>query len=330
MSCQSHAYDMQMMIDKHLQPTYQNLAEQTKELTTVANQYCENPNGANLDSLKEASRDAFLAWQAAQHIRFGPVLAFSRDRRFEFWPDKRGTVRKQLYNLVNDPVIHDKGFDIAKKSVAVQGFSALEQLLYVDSKDNAKTNCVLIVKITDNLHVMATDIYNDWSTDSNSFVELFKNPGKDNYIYRSDVELAGELINTLYTQLEVIITRKLDLPLGSSLDKARGKRSEAWRSEGALDAILANMKACHEFYQYSFAPQLRGNPLHQNIVEAFEAAQETLEEIDVPLMQAVAIEDQRILVQQLRQELSLLKKLMANDLADTLGISLGFNSLDGD
>lgn len=328
-SSQAYAYDMQLMLEKHLLPSYQELAEHTNELSIAANRYCSTEKGVDLEAMQRATKHAFLAWQAAQHIRFGPVLAFSRDRRFEFWPDKRGTVRKQLHDLINDPAIHADDFDIAQKSVAVQGFSALEQLLFSDSVKD-KSHCLVIIKITNNLQAMANGVLAEWQTSSTPFVNLFLNPGEDNYIYRSESALAGELINTLYTQLEVMVTRKLDRPLGSSIEKARGKRAEGWRSQSALVAMSANLKACHEFYRYSFAPQLEANPLHEEIESAFMVSQATLEEIDMPLSQAVSNAEQRVLVERLKQELSQVKKLVASDLADTLGIALGFNSLDGD
>ena len=329
MSSQSYAYNMQDMLDKHLLPTYENLAEQTAELNQTANSYCVNPSSAGLESLKAKTRDTFLAWQAAQHIRFGPVLAFSRDRRFDFWPDKRGTIRKQLYELVNGSALEAEDFDITHKSVAVQGLSTLEQLLNPKS-DDAEVNCFLVASITQNLHTMANDLASEWASSSTPFVDLFLNPGEDNYIYRSESELGGELINTLYTQLEFMVTRKLDLPLGSSMGKARGKLSEGWRSHSSLAALSANLNACHEFYRYSFAPQLKANPLDEKIESAFKQVQATLEEIDIPLSQAVSDAEKRLLVVRLKQELTQLKNLVASDVADILGIALGFNSLDGD
>tara|TARA_R110002096_G_scaffold65068_2_gene158557 strand:- start:257 stop:1282 length:1026 start_codon:yes stop_codon:yes gene_type:complete len=329
MSSQSHAYDMHVMIEKHLIPTYRNLAEHTNKLNITASKYCSNPRGVDRETMQRVANESFLAWQKAQHIRFGPVLAFSRDRRFEFWPDKRGTIRKQLYNLYNSSALSASDFDITQKSVAIQGFSALEQILYSKSEDN-DAQCRLITKITGNLQTMANDILAEWTSGSSSYVELFLNPGQDNYLYRSEAELAGELINALYTQLEIIITRKLDLPLGSSIDEARGKRSEGWRSQSALMAISENLNACHEFYRYSFASQLVGQPLHQEIEMAFESSRTALGNIDVPLSQAVDNAEKRILVVRLKEQLSQLKKLLASDLTDTLEISLGFNSLDGD
>ncbi len=72
------------------------------------------------------------------------------------------------------------------------------------------------------------------------------------------------------------------------------------------------------------------NPLDDQIESAFKQAYATLEEIDMPLLQAVSDSEKRLLVVRLKQELSQLKNLVASDVADILGISLGFNSLDGD
>src|SRR3546814_15924402 len=46
-----------------------------------------------------AYHNAMDAWTAVQHLRFGPSLLFLRYDRIEFWPDKRGVVRRHLSQL---------------------------------------------------------------------------------------------------------------------------------------------------------------------------------------------------------------------------------------
>src|SRR3546814_21005019 len=76
------------------------------------------------------------AWTAVQHLRFGPSLLFLRYDRIEFWPDKRGVVRRHLSQLLSEQdaeALQTRTF--ANGSVAVPGFPALERLLFARDDD---------------------------------------------------------------------------------------------------------------------------------------------------------------------------------------------------
>ena len=105
--------------------------ESTKALDETARSFCGNPEPAGFESLRAGFQRSMDAWQAVRYIRFGPVELFLRHHRFQIWPDRRNSVGKQLGRLIDkaDPKVDDpKKF--AQASVAVQGLSALERLLY--------------------------------------------------------------------------------------------------------------------------------------------------------------------------------------------------------
>ena len=325
----ARAYDFQAVTDRHVLPTYRNLAERTAELDAAARAYCAGPSGSALAHLQAGYRGAFLAWQGAQHLRFGPVQYLSREYRFELWPDERGAVGRHLGQLLDDPALQQPDFDISQKSVAVQGFSAMERLLFAGTTPDA-TACRLVVAIAANLRDMAEGIVSDWSTGDDPYVRYFAVPAPGNPLFASEAELAGRLLNSLHTELELIVAQKLARPLDKSLDRARGKRAEGWRSRTGLPAIAANLAACHALYRHAFAPELADASPDPQIEAAFAQAGSTLERLQMPLADAVADPGQRALVEQLQAELSALKQLLARDLTAALGLSLGFNSLDGD
>lgn len=328
-SAQLQAYDFQRVAEKHVLPVYQNLEKETIKLDEAAKSSCNKKDRKSLKILQHTSKEAFLAWQGAQHLRFGPIQFLSREHRFAFWPDKRGTIGKQLSELLQNPALAKQDFDLTQKSIALQGFSALEYLIFDDSvlDDN---RCVLVTAITRNLRNMSKGVKEDWIAGNDSYLKYFENPNSKNLIYKTESELASELLNSFYTQLELIIKQKLGRPLGSDLEKARGRLAEAWRSENALPAINANLKAVYDLYQCTFAPELASDPLQNKIEIAFQNVFAALEKITVPLSAAVANSDQRIEVEKLRKELSQVKHLVTRDMASQLDLSLGFNSLDGD
>ena len=325
----ARAYDFQAIADRHVLPTYRSLAERTAELDLAARAYCARPSDLALAHLQAGYRGAFLAWQGAQHLRFGPVQYLSREYRFELWPDERGAVGRHLGQLLDDPALQQPDFDISQKSVAVQGFSAMERLLFAGTPPDT-TACRLVVAIAANLRDMADGIVGDWSTGDTPYIRYFADPAPGNPLFANKAELAGRLLNSLHTELELIITQKLARPLDKGQEKARGKRAEGWRSQTGLPAIAANLGACHALYRQAFAPELADASPHPQIEAAFAQAGSTLEKLQMPLAEAVADPGQRALVEQLQAELSALKQLLARDLAAALGLSLGFNSLDGD
>jgi hypothetical protein len=323
------AYDFKQVANSHIVPIYQQLEQATAPLANATQAYCESPNSANQAALKQQFSQGFLAWQGAQHLRFGPVQYLMREHRFALWPDKRGSVAKHLRRTLNSPVLQATDFNISQQSVAVQGFSAFEYLLYQSGKPSAN-ECRLMQAIAANLGSMSNSLLADWVSGEHPHRDYFASPGSDNLVYESEEELAGILLNSLYTELELIVTQKLARPLDEQLDTAKPKRAEAWRSQNALPAIAANLTAIEALYQSAFAPKLGERPLAATIAEAFKASREQLTAIGLPLSKAVADSAEREQVLKLQRQLSQLKGLIGRDMAAALNLSLGFNSLDGD
>lgn len=337
----AQAYDFRRLADEHIVPRYQALTTDSRALEQALHSACQTPSDSTLHSTQAAYRRAFGRWQAVQHIRFGPIQYLAREHRYQLWPDKRNSVSKHLSQLLAEPQLLTSELDISQKSVAVQGFSALEQLLFQRETLDAYS-CRVAGAITANLSAMSANLLSNWTTGDAAYSNYFHLPtGDDDNIYETDSELASEILNSLYTQLERMTTQKLDLPLGDSSAKARGRRAEGWRSETSRSALAHNLEAVQAIYNLTYAPVLnhsqdnsqgvsKESALATNIENAFSRARAALELITMPLSQAVSDPEQRQHLLQLRQALSQLKQLIAQDLAQSLNLSLGFNSLDGD
>ena len=323
------AYDFKALAAQHIIPSYAELAGRTQQLDRAISAHCAKPGPQSLDAAQHSFREAFLAWQSAQHLRLGPIQYLSREHRLQLWPDKRGTVGRHTRALLDDPELLASGFEISSKSVAVQGFSALEQLLF-DAQPAHPQACVLMQAISANLSAIASDLLHDWRDGEQAYASYLADPGPLNPLFENEAELAGQLLNSLHTQLELIQTQKLGRPMGESPDKARGRRAEAWRSSRSLAAIERNLMACRSLYRLAFAPELHDAELAQQIEHAFGAVIFHLNEVDGSLDQAVEQPQQWQHLQRLLQTLEGLRTLIGRDMAAQLGLSLGFNSLDGD
>ena len=71
------------------------------------------------------------AWARAQLIKTGPLSLFLRYERFAYWPEARNVTQRMLDALIasNDPK-ELAPETLVRDSVAAQGLTALERLLY--------------------------------------------------------------------------------------------------------------------------------------------------------------------------------------------------------
>jgi len=318
------------VVREHILIGYERLEKSTAALERSAAGFCKKIDDTSLSQLKGAYLQAMYDWQSMQHIRFGPVDFLLRYYRFQTWPDKRGAVVKHIHRLLQTEdknSLEEKVF--AQGSTAVQGFSALERLLY-SGRNLSGYSCDLIVAISHNLHIMTTGIIHDWQQPPARYLQQFISASNGNDYFESDEEVTALLLNNLYTQLQFIVDQKLDRPLGSSVETARGKRAESWKSSQSLEHIRLNLAATASLFEYGFAPRLGDDQLKQEIAEGFQSSLKALEAIGLPLHMAVSDPNERKQVEALRKQVSQLKGMISVKLTQELGIPLGFNSLDGD
>lgn len=123
----------QVLIEQHILPRYRALASATAELAERTERFCGAPEESGLASVRAGFHAAADAWQAVQHLRFGPVELFLRSRRCAFWPDPRDTVGRGMAPILAEQdrqAISAESF--AAGNVAIQGLPALERLLFDD------------------------------------------------------------------------------------------------------------------------------------------------------------------------------------------------------
>lgn len=333
-----HANDdaaLMRIADEHIVPGYAELAARSENLADVLNGYCAAPNADALNQARMAYAQSYRAWQAMQHVRFGPVQWLNREYRFQLWPDKRGSVRRHLDTLLASADADELNPErFAAGSVAVQGYSALERLLWddVDALQSGSRACAVVHAIGVNLRDMTQNLHADWVRPDGHRV-LFVSATQGNATYASRDELMGKLLNSLVTQLQWMQETKLGRPLGEGKKRVRPQQAEAWRSGETLHALAANMRGASALYQVAFAPQLNPqSPLAAEIATDFAEAQRILNDLGLEHDIAALLND-AVHVQQLealQSHIARLRERIGGEMATTLGLALGFNSLDGD
>lgn len=331
------------LVDQHIVPRYQQLAEAAVRLDERSRAFCAAPDQAGLADVRAHFQRAMDAWMGVQHVRVGPVELYLRYNRFQLWPDKHNTAERQLSKALAEPdaaqLAEDK-FPYA--SVALQGLSAYERLIYDDTSDVARFGsaeqpaytCRLLEAIAHNLDRMAADVLREWTAAKPSYREIVLEAEHGNSYFGSSEEFSARMLNNLYTSLQFIVDQKLMLPLGASPAEANPRRAESWRSRRSLRNIVLNLEAAESLYMTGYSTLLKTDAqkvlLDRDIRRSFARALQAARAIEQPLYDALQSPAQRPGLERLLAATSELKRLLGGPLPPALGLSLGFNSLDGD
>ncbi|MEO0342346.1 MAG: imelysin family protein [Pseudomonadota bacterium] len=309
--------NLEDLVGDHIMFGYETLVESAVALDTAAQTNCL-PESVELRS---AYQSAFDAWMGVSHLRFGPSEVEQRAFALAFWPDPRGSTPKTLASLMRDEdTVVDEPEDFATVSVAARGFYALEFLLYDDQfigTEKVEYRCRLIQAIAHDILRNASAILSDWA---NEYAALLAAP--NNETYRTREEALRQLFTALATGLEFTSLQRLERPMGT-FDRPRPNRAEARRSGRSLRNVVLSLEASQELARY-FVGQ------GSKIDLAFDDAINTALELDDPTFAGVADISGRLRVESLKLKIDDIRKDLAFEVGETLGIAAGFNALDGD
>lgn len=310
-------------VDEHVLPGYRALAKEAAALDAVAARDC-NPASA---TLRKAYNATFDAWMAVAHLRFGPSEAENRAFSLAFWPDTRGAIRETLVQMIDaeNPAVDDPEA-FAQISVAGRGLFALEAMLYDETlpQDAPEYSCRLTQAIADDIARTAADLQAAWTDE---YADLLRNPGPENPVYYSESESIRELYGALMTGLEFTIDQRLARPLGT-FERPRPRRAEAWRSGRSLRNVTRSVEATGALAQILARglPEDQRAALDMAIVEALEEA----DGLQDPAFKGVSDPTGRLRIEVLRNSIADFRDTARDTIGTSLGVSPGFNSLDGD
>ncbi|WP_299666317.1 imelysin family protein [uncultured Ruegeria sp.] len=307
--------------ETHILPRFAQLANATENLATTAQTDCDPAS----DGLRAAYGAAFDSWISVSHLRFGPTETNDRAFAMAFWPDTKGFTPKALSGhiqsedaAVNTPEAY------AETSIAGRGFMALERMLYdqaLAEQGRAAYRCALIRAIATDIDQNAKAMNTDWQT----YAPNLTQSGGDSP-YRTSDEAMQELFRALTTGLEFTADTRLGRPMGT-FERPRPNRAEARRSARSLRHVELSLIALRDLAaRLSFDHPEIAADLDVGFVQAIDRAQS----LDDPAFAGVGTPQGRIRVEALQQSVNDIRQIASAKLGPTLGISAGFNSLDGD
>ncbi len=321
-------------VTDYIRPATERFARGAHGLDNAVGSFCAAPGSDTRAAVDSAFRVAVEGWSAIQFLRFGPLVDEHRLERVAFWPDPKGIGLRQLRRALadRDDTVTDPA-QLAGKSVALQGLTALEYLLYGDGSDRFDAfRCAFAAAAAGSLAAVADAIAGEWAA-PDGFAERLMQPGSDDPVYRKPAESLAELHRALTTGLQVTQDQKLKPVLGETPDSAKPFLAPFRRAGLSVAVLAADLSALKAFTVA--AGFTRGLPeeyrwLDNSIGFEFDNAVRTAGSVKLPIDEAVYDETARDRLRYLFVVIGNLRTMTQQDLATALDLRGGFNALDGD
>jgi predicted lipoprotein len=304
------AADTAQVVTDHIRPGYQQFAESAAALAAI--------ESCDVKALRPAFHDAFDAWLAIAHLHFGPSEDEGRSLAIQFWPDPKGLGAKaQRTLLTGDHAALTPDF-MAQQSVAARGLAGLERLLY--PADPLTTDpCPLIQATADDMARVASELAAGWGPFGDLLLTA-GDPGNPRFLTEDEAKQA--LFTQLATGLEYIADRRIGRPLGT-FDKPQPALAESVASGRPLRNITLSLEALRDL-----ASTL--SPDSPKTLAAFDHALDLASNLDDPTLATIADPQGRLKVEILQQAVRATRDAALAEIGPALGVTLGFNSQDGD
>jgi len=316
-------------LDVYILPGVAALSAETAALAGTAESACMG-DAEGLAAVRAGYHAAFDAWMGVAHLRLGPMQEGETGFAIAFWPDPRGATPRTLAGLVaaEDPLVDDPAA-FATQSVAARGLFALEMLLFdpdAPEPTPGDYRCRLTVAVTRDLAAVAAGLEARWR---DPWAGLLLGAGApDHPLWFAPEEASRALFGALAEGLQATHDLRLGRPLGA-VDRPQPRRAEAWRSGRSLRNVELALGAQRDLAAQVFGPEL--TPEDSAAVDAaFAAALAVAERVGAPLPEAVADPALRVRVEALAGAVERAREAVARRIGGTLGLTSGFNSMDGD
>ena len=301
---------------------YQQFAQQTQQLADTAQRACvDQPKSFDpetMSSLQSTWQDTMNAWMQTASVRFGELKTTNRDLSIQFFPDKRGTIRRKVPAILQSEQALTTT-QLAQQGVAAVGLPALEWLLFGDVAVSQARHCDYLIAASGLLQQQALEIANTWQQASKPSHEALVIAGLE--------------------WLELSKINRLGLPMGKLKD---GRQTvvkphllESWRSRHSLQNLRASIKGWQSIWlnQDVGIGAVLSTKEGDLLRDLERQSSEILKAIDAtpePLYDALQGEEVMRPLQNLYFEIDVMISIVRDRVAPALDVQLGFNSLDGD
>ena len=205
--------------------TYEDLFNQTEILVQALSALENNPNDVNLESARQAWRDARRPWEQSEGFLFGPVDQQGLDPAIDSWPVNQ----PDLEAVLNSPNTLTKEY-IDGLDGTLKGFHTIEYLIFGTNSSKLVSDFTTrqfeyLTACAESLHGATQSLYYSWNTSQQNFIRNILQAGQSgNSIYPSQKSALEELLIGLITIADEVANGKINDPLSqqnASLEESR-------------------------------------------------------------------------------------------------------------
>ena len=330
---------LERMVADYVRPRYAGFGAAADRLQASLETLCASPSAHALDAARVSFRDAAGQWSRIEWLRLGAVMSENRLERILFFPDRKGTGRKQVQAAIatKDERVTDAA-SLAGQSVAMQGLGALEFILFGTgsqalAEGDAAHRCAFGQAAATTTANLSAELSDGWEPGS-AYLPVFLNPGPDNPLFRTDLEALNVVLGQMIHGLEAI----RDTRIGAFLDhenpaRDRAKSALYWRSEMTLPSIRDGVAGFEELFTRSgieVVAREAAPRLGDMIRFEFDQAIRTADRLDAPIEELLADPERREKLVYLAYAIRIVIGRLDREFAQAGGLAVGFSFGDGD
>jgi predicted lipoprotein len=312
-------------------PAYSNFAERAHALTAASGTFATQSGANSLKQAQSAWIDAMLAWRSAQVFRSGPLTDQNILSRIHFWPIRRQSVDNVLRatNSIDEPYL-------AQLGASAVGLCALEYLLFdLKGGDDAvlaayqaasgERRKTYLRALTADLARQAQRLLSAW-TQPGGYAGTFIASGQDGI---------NLVVNDLLQALEIATEERLRVALDMHQNKVLKPEFIQNAASGISHRNIVHvLDGAHRLYAgsggFGLVSQLEQiqSPVAGRGEARFQEALKAMRSMDAPLEKTLLTN--RTAAVRAYDACKKLEVLLKVEMAGALGVTLTFNSTDGD
>ncbi len=301
-------------------PRAQAFQAASASLTQALERYCAGPttnaptqSEVQLDSPRQAWREALGRWERLSAVAIGPVLEQRIQRRIDFIPTRPRMIQKAIKGAPANAQ------DMELIGTPAKGFPALEWLLWTQPIQPATPGCGYAVQVAREIDMEAQAMVAGYQQ------------AADRVLNEEAAKTAlSELVNQWVGGLERLRWANMEMPVrvaGTAgpeavpeyMRQASGVAAESWAAQWDLLRTLAAGEG---------AGTLQAMLKAQGNEQVATALSQAVADVQSGMTELAATDKARIL--NTTKAMSALKALVENEVAPALGVSIGFSDADGD
>lgn len=325
-------------VNQVIRPAMADFKRSASGLESAMGALCAAPASSTIEIAHLQFKQAALSYGRIEFIRIGPLMEENRVDRLLFFPDRKGIGLRQVQAILaeKDPAASNVT-TLRDKSVAVQGFAALEFVLFGTGAEELETadgqyRCRYGQAIAANISNIANELAMGWYRYDGVAAHLTQ-PDPSYADYRTPIEALEELVGLVSHGIEATRDTRINPFIATADSAAKPKQALFWRSGLTMAMIAANIEGMRRLIDMSGVArevEEKDKALDNSIAFEFANAQRAIDLVTSPVEAAVADEKQAHALGYLVLVTGSLQALVGEQLSAALGLSVGFSSLDGD